>query len=176
MKKILSLLVFSLFATFSKAQVGIRYVSGVPTAATYTPNISKKESTVVYSTTAFKLYRWDGSGWLEVINSSAGTTYTAGTGISLSNNFITNTGDLSNTNELPIFTTSTTAPIAPKTGDVWNDTSAPSATNIKPTILEKKWNGGTWYTTNAASNSSISYNAGTGVFGISVMDNLRRIR
>ena len=91
MKKILFLLIFSLFATFSKAQVGIRYVSGVPTAATYTPNISKKESTVVYSTTAFKLYRWDGSGWLEVINSSAGTTYTAGTGINITGSTISNT-------------------------------------------------------------------------------------
>lgn len=95
--------------------------------------------------------------------SGGGTTYTAGPGISIAGSTISAT-DNSVTNELPTFTTSTTAPAAPKIGDVWNDTSLASST--KPTILEKKWNGSTWYTTTGASQSSLSWNAG--VLGLSI--------
>lgn len=53
-------------ACSSDAQVGIKYVIGVPTPATYTPNFAKKESAVVYSTTAKKMYRWNGTDWTEI--------------------------------------------------------------------------------------------------------------
>jgi hypothetical protein len=42
---------------------------------------------------------WDGTNWLPT-TSSTGTLYNAGTGISISGSTITNTGDLSNTNEI----------------------------------------------------------------------------
>ena len=65
-----------------------------------------------------------------------------------------------------IYTVGTTAPVAPNIGDVWNDTSPASAT--KPSILRKEWNGSAWYSTNATSQSSISYNSVTGDFSLAV--------
>lgn len=47
-----------------------------------------------------RLYFWTGSNWVLVGGSGGGTSYTAGTGINITGVTITNTGDLSNTNEL----------------------------------------------------------------------------
>ncbi len=48
--------------------------------------------------TSGQVIKWNGSAWAPA--DDAGTTYTAGTGISIASNVITNTGDLSNTNEI----------------------------------------------------------------------------
>ncbi len=45
-----------------------------------------------------QVLKWNGSAWLPATD--AGTTYTAGTGIDITSTTISNTGDLSNTNEL----------------------------------------------------------------------------
>lgn len=53
---------------------------------------------------ADELYHWTGSGWVQI---NQGTAYTAGAGIDITGDEISNTGDLSNTNELQTITTST---------------------------------------------------------------------
>jgi len=51
--------------------------------------------------TAGQVLKWDGTVWKPDTDNNTGTTYTAGTGISISGgNVISNTGDLSATNEL----------------------------------------------------------------------------
>ena len=118
---------------------------------------------------------------ISTLNSIVGTTYTQGAGISISGGAISNTGDLSSTNELPTITTQATAPTNPKIGDIWNDTSTPNfnaATpplNIKPTILQKVCTAvattnpnvpATWFTTTGASQSSLSLTGNS--LGISI--------
>jgi hypothetical protein len=45
-----------------------------------------------------QLFKWNGSAWVEI--AGAGTDYTAGAGIDITGSVISNTGDLSNTNEI----------------------------------------------------------------------------
>lgn len=57
--------------------------------------------------TSGQVIKWNGSAWAPA--NDAGTTYTAGTGIDVTGTVITNTGDLSNTNELQTFSNSSTS-------------------------------------------------------------------
>lgn len=51
--------------------------------------------------TSGQVPKWNGSAWVPATDDNTGTTYTAGTGIAISGgNVISNTGDLSNTNEI----------------------------------------------------------------------------
>lgn len=53
------------------------------------------------SATSGQVLKWNGTTWLPAADDNTGTTYTAGTGVAISGgNVISNTGDLSATNEL----------------------------------------------------------------------------
>jgi len=89
----------------------IQRVSGC-SAPSYTP--TKAQSWIVINgcTEAQngqgpELYAYDGTAWIFINEKSTAPTYTAGTGISISGDTITNTGDLSNTNELQTLSSGT---------------------------------------------------------------------
>jgi hypothetical protein len=60
---------------------------------------------IANGTSAGQVYKWNGTAWS--LQPDAGTTYTAGTGIDITGVTISNTGDLSNTNELQTIATAT---------------------------------------------------------------------
>ncbi|MCB9032565.1 MAG: hypothetical protein H6553_01885 [Chitinophagales bacterium] len=64
------------------------------------PNVVKIQGNAVSATapTSGQVLKWNGSSWTP--STDAGTTYTAGTGISISGTTISNTGDVSSTNEI----------------------------------------------------------------------------
>ncbi len=49
-----------------------------------------------------QVLKWNGSTWLPAADDNSGMTYTAGTGIGIVSGVISNTGDLSNTNEIEL--------------------------------------------------------------------------
>ena len=71
--------------------------SNANTPPPYFPN-TQNPSRLAYNTTFHVLWGFNGSTW-QKIPLSSGTTYTAGAGISIIGTVISNTGDLSNTNE-----------------------------------------------------------------------------
>jgi len=82
----------------------IQRVSGC-SAPSYTP--TKAQSWIVINNCTEaqngqgpELYAYSGTAWILLNEKSTAPTYTAGTGISISGDTITNTGDLSNTNEI----------------------------------------------------------------------------
>ena len=84
--------------TWDEDPRGIDQISGC-SAPLYTPGYNQSVF-AVNSCTIPELYQWTGSVWVKL---NSGQTYTAGTGIAVSGgNVISNTGDLSATNELNI--------------------------------------------------------------------------
>lgn len=85
--------------SWSASGYRVQTISGC-SAPAYTPE--KYQSRLVINACSAgqggpELYYWTGSVWLQI---NEGQTYTAGTGISIVGSTITNTGDLSNTNEI----------------------------------------------------------------------------
>jgi len=80
-------------ATWDIQGQGIDVVSGA-TAPAYVPNQTDSKFAINNDN---ELYYYTGSAWAYL---NAGATYTAGTGIGIAGTVISNTGDLSNTNEL----------------------------------------------------------------------------
>ena len=74
---------------------GIDQVSGCASPA-YTPGYNQS-TFAVNSCTPPELYQYTGAAWVQL---NEGQTYTAGTGIDITGTVISNTGDLSSTNEL----------------------------------------------------------------------------
>lgn len=83
-------------STWRKQPKGFDQIVGCAAPA-YTPT-ARQSTFAVNSCTVPELYQYTGSAWVQL---NEGAVYTAGTGISISGgNVISNTGDLSTTNEL----------------------------------------------------------------------------
>jgi len=90
--------------TWERAGRGIDEVTGC-VKPTYTP--SKFDANVAISMTCDSIWRYRSGVWYCANCPQPPVTYTAGTGIDITGATITNTGDLSNTNELQTISTGT---------------------------------------------------------------------
>ena len=135
----------------------IQRVSGC-SAPSYTP--TKAQSWIVINgcTEAQngqgpELYYYTGSNWIFINEKSTAPTYTAGTGIGITGDVITNTGDLSNTNELQTLSSGTnTVTLSNGGGTVTVDTD--------PTNDITSLSGGTGISVSGSGNSRTITNTG----------------
>jgi hypothetical protein len=75
--------------------IGINWLGSLA-AAPAAPNLND----AYYDIAQAKSFIWDGTGWQQVAQDGASSTYTAGTGIDVTTGVISNTGDRDSTNEL----------------------------------------------------------------------------
>ncbi len=89
------------------ADLAFTPLTAVTTNATLTGNGTAGTPLAIaqQGATSGQVLKWNGSAWLPATD--AGTTYTAGTGIDITGTTISNTGDLSNTNELQTISAAT---------------------------------------------------------------------
>jgi len=111
--------------------------------------------------TSGQVPKWNGSAWVPATDDNTGTTYTAGIGIAISGgNVISNTGDLSNTNEIELpaqagnsgkyLTTNGTAPS-------WATVSGGGATDLSISGTSSP------LTLNSSTGTDVTITAGAGI-------------